>query len=158
MATSFQSWQKGLPELFSRLRDDSGAFMIEMACGFMILMTMVIGIMECSMMAYAYTIVEESAREGVRYASTHGSDSGTCQGPSTGCDSGAAAVIADVKRYATGFSGTLSNMTVTVNYPDGTSTGTSRVQVIVTDVYSPIFKFPGSTHTLSASSEGRIMY
>ena len=143
---------------FGWIRDDRGSIMIETTLGFMIMMTMVLGIMECSMMAYSYTVMEDSAREGVRYATVHGINSATCNGPSSGCDATAANVIADVKAYAATFAGGLSTMTVTVTYPDGTSTATSRVKVALSCNYSPVFHFPGAAHVLAVSSEGRILY
>lgn len=129
--------------LFGWMRDDLGSIMIETTLGFMIMMTMVLGIIECSMMAYTFSVMEESAREGVRYASVHGIDSASCEGPSSGCDATAANVVSDVKAYAATFTSGLSGMTVTVTYPDSASTATSRVKVAISCTYSPVFHFPG---------------
>jgi len=144
--------------LFGWVRDERGSIMIETALGFMIMMTMVLGIMECSMMAYTFSIMEDAAREGVRYATVHGIDSASCNGPSSGCDATAANVISDVKAYAATFTGGLTGMTVTVTYPDGASTATSRVKVALSCTYQPVFHFPGSAHLLQVSSSGRILY
>ena len=56
------------------------------------------------------------------------------------------------------FAGTISGMTVNVTYPDGLSTGTSRVTVSVTDTYVSVFRIPGISQTLTVSSTGRILY
>jgi Flp pilus assembly protein TadG len=145
--------------LWHRLRDDRGAMMIEMALGFMAMMLMLLGIMECCMMGYTYACLEDAAREGVRYACVHGTDSPSCSGPSTGCaDSTAANVIADVQAYAGTFVTNPGTMAVTVTYPDGASTGTSRVQVSITQIYQPVFHLPLANQTLTVSSSGRIMY
>jgi Flp pilus assembly protein TadG len=144
--------------LFGWMRDDLGSIMIETTLGFMVMMTMVLGIMECSMMAYTFSVMEEAAREGVRYASVHGIDSASCEGPSSGCDATAANVISDVKAYAGTFTGSLSGMTVTVTYPDSASTATSRVKVALSCTYAPVFHFPGTAHLLQVSSSGRILY
>ena len=166
MAPDFQCDVVTAPErrgrLWSRfvamLRCERGAVAIETSVGFMVMMGMVLGIMECSVMGYTYAVLEESAREGVRYAIVHGSDSSSCSGPSTGCDATAANVIADVKAYANTFAGTISGMSVSVTYPDGASTGTSRVKVSITDTYVSVFHIPGISQTLTVSSTGRILY
>jgi Flp pilus assembly protein TadG len=143
---------------FDWIRDDGGAIMIETTLGFMIMMAMVLGIIECSMMAYTFSVMEDSAREGVRYATVHGINSPSCNGPSSGCDATAANVVTDVKNYAGTFTSGLSGMTVTVTYPDGASTATSRVKVSLSCTYQPIFHFPGTAQLLRVSSEGRILY
>ena len=143
---------------FGWMRDDCGSIMIETTLGFMIMMTMVLGIIECSMMAYTYSVMEEAAREGVRYATVHGINSASCDGPSSGCDATAANVISDVTTYAGTFTGGLSGMTVTVTYPDGASTPTSRVKVALSCTYAPVFHFPGASHLLQVSATGRILY
>ena len=111
------------------------------------------------MMGYSYSVLEDAAREGVRYAIIHGTDSASCSGPSTGCgDSTGANVVSDVKVYADVFTKADPNLNVTVSYPDGTSTPESRVQVTVTETYQPVFHLPLSSPTMSVSSEGRILY
>jgi Flp pilus assembly protein TadG len=144
--------------LFGWMRDERGSIMIETTLGFMVMMTMVLGIIECSMMAYTFSVMEDAAREGVRYATVHGIDSASCNGPSSGCDATAANVVSDVKAYAGTFTSSLSTMTVTVTYPDGASTATSRVKVALSCTYQPVFHFPGSAHLLQVSSSGRILY
>jgi hypothetical protein len=109
-------------------------------------------------MAYTFSVMEEAAREGVRYASVHGIDSATCEGPSSGCDATAANVVSDVKAYAGTYTSGLSGMTVTVTYPDSASTATSRVKVALSCTYSPVFHFPGAAHLLQVSASGRILY
>ncbi len=145
--------------LVDGMRGTSGAVAVETALGFMLIMAMVLGIIECCMMAYTYAVLEDAAREGVRYASIHGTDSSSCSGPSTGCaDSSAANVVSDVTSYAANYVGNLTGISVTVNYPDGASTATSRVQVAIVYTYQPLFNYPGMSHVLSVSSEGRIMF
>ena len=146
------------PRFVAMLRCERGAIAIETSVGFMVMMAMLLGIMECSVMGYTYAVLEESAREGVRYAIVHGADSSSCNGPSPGCDATAANVIADVKAYGNTFAGTISGMSVVVTYPDGVSTGTSRVKVAITDTYVSVFHIPGISQTLTVSSTGRILY
>jgi Flp pilus assembly protein TadG len=145
--------------LLSFWHDERGVMLVETAASVIVLMALVLGIMEFSYMAFNYSVLEESAREGVRYASVHGTDNATsCSGPSTGCDSTAANVVSDVKAYAAGFSGKFANMNVTVSYPDGVSTGTSRVQVTVSQLYEPVFYRVITAPTITVSSTGRILY
>lgn len=145
--------------LLPTLREERGSVLIETALGFMLIMAMVLGIMECCMMAYTYGVLEESARQGVRYAAIHGSDSTNCSGPSTGCaDSTAANVVGTVTTYASSFAGNVGGMSVTVTYPDGASTANSRVQVAIAYTYQPYFKYPGTPPILKVSSAGRIIY
>jgi len=140
-------------------RGEDGSIVIETALGFMITMTMVLVIIECCMMVYTYSVLEDAVREGVRFASIHGIDSSSCSGPSSGCaDSTGANVVSDVTVYAGKFVGNLAGMGVTVTYPDGKSTPTSRVSVQIVYTYQPLFRFPGASHVLQVSSQGRIVY
>ncbi len=138
---------------------EDGSILIETALTFTMMITMVLVIVECSMMVYTYSVIEEAAREGVRYASIHGADSASCSGPSTGCgDSSGTNVVTAVTNYAGTYSGKLAGMNVTVTWPDGASTATSRVQVAIRYTYQPMFHFPGASPVLQVSSQGRIMY
>jgi Flp pilus assembly protein TadG len=150
--------RKGIRRIFAKLRKEDGSILIETSISFMIVIAMLLGIIETCMMGYTYAVLVDSAREGVRYASVHGVDSPTCSGPSSGCDSTAANVKLDVKNYAGTFAGNISAMVVTVTYPDGAATATSRVQVAISYTYEPLFKIPGTAHTLNVSSTGRILY
>jgi len=157
-ANSRMRWGSLWLRAVALVRCDRGTVAIETSVGFMLMMAMLLGIMECSVMGYTYAVLEESAREGVRYAIVHGSDSSSCSGPSTGCDATAQNVIDDVKAYANTFAGTLSGISVSVTYPDGASTGTSRVKVSITQTYVSVFHIPGISQTLTVSSTGRILY
>jgi Flp pilus assembly protein TadG len=143
----------------SCVRDERGSILVETAVGFMLVMTMVLGILECCMMSYTYAMLEDATREGVRYASFHGADSALCSGPGTGCgDSVGANVVSDVTVYAATYVPNTSAMTVSVTWPDAASTAASRVRVAILYTYRPLFNYPGATHVLSVSSEGRILY
>jgi Flp pilus assembly protein TadG len=150
--------RSGVSELFARLCCEEGSVAIETSISFMVMIIFLFGIMECCMMGYTYAAMEDAAREGVRYAIVHGVDSPSCSGPSTGCDATAANVKTDVTNYAKNFVGNLATMVVTVSYPDGTSTAMSRVQVSISQTYQPVFHFPGTSHAMTVSSAGRILY
>jgi len=150
-----QRWWASVSTCYGR---EDGSILVETALVFMLMITMVLGIIELSVMAYTLSVLEDAAREGVRYASVHGVDSASCSGPSIGCaDSSSANVVSDITAYASGFSGLIGGMSVTVTYPDGKSTPTSRVQVGIVYTYQPHF-LPGTSHVMQVSSQGRIIY
>jgi Flp pilus assembly protein TadG len=140
-------------------RSDSGSVAIETALAFMLIITLMVGIIECCVMMYTFSVVAEAARHGVRYATIHGSASSNCSGPSTGCtDSTGANVVTDVTTFANQFVKNVSGLTVQVTYPDtGGSTAPSRVTVGVTYTYVPMF-VSGMRHSFHVSSQGRILY
>lgn len=139
---------------------ESGSVAIETALSFMLIMTMVLAIVEFSVMAYTYSVLGEAARQGVRYATIHGTASSNCSGPSTGCaDSSAANVVSAVTTYANNFTGNVSGMKVQVTYPDaGGSAAPSRVTVAITYTYQPMFHVIGTSPAFHVSSQGRILY
>ena len=65
---------------------------------------------------------------------------------------------AAVTKYATGSLNNTAGMTVTPTYPDGTSTPASRVRVVVSYNYQPLFGLGWPTVTVNAASEGRIAF
>ena len=138
---------------------DSGSVTLETALAFMLTMTLVLGIIEFSMMAYTYSVIEDSARDGVHYACVHGSDSTTCSGPSPGCtDASGSSVTTEVLQYAQRYLAPLNASNVSVSYPDGNSDPGSRIQVVITYSYQPLFHLPGANQTLQVSSASRIIY
>jgi Flp pilus assembly protein TadG len=139
---------------------ESGAVAIETAFSVMLIMTLVLGIIECSVMMYTYSVLGDAARHGVRYAIIHGASSSNCSGPSTGCaDSSATNVVNDVTTYANIFANNISGMTVQVTYPDvGGSTSPSRVTVAITYTYQSMFHVLGTGPVFHISSQGRILY
>ena len=103
----------------------------------------------------------EELKEGVRYGVVHGTLSTTCNGPGVAgvpCDAGAAGVKAAVTTYATVSLNNTAGMTVTPTYPDGTSKPSSRVRVVVSYNFQPLFGLGWPTVTVNAASEGRITF
>lgn len=141
------------------LRQDSGQAMVESALSLLAAFTLAFLLFEGTMLIYAYAVLNNAAREGVRYAVVHGNDTSNCSGPSSGCDATAAPVVSVVQSYAKLSFHDLSGMKVMVNYPDVTqSAPMSLVTVTVTYPYVPITKFFNVSSTLSITSEGRIVY
>jgi hypothetical protein len=98
----------------------------------------------------------------VRYGVVHGTLSSVCSGPGApgiACGDGAAAnVTRAVTTYATGALSNTAGMTVTPTYPDATSTPSSRIRVVVSYNYQPLFGLGWPTVTVNAASEGRIAF
>lgn len=133
--------------------------MVETALSLLVVIPMVFWMFEMCMLTYTYSVLGDAARQGVRYAIVHGTDSGNCSGPSTGCPDTAAANVKSVVTSAAAFSfHDLSKMTVQVNYPDLESKPPSRVNVIISYTYVPYIKLPGIANSVRLSAQGRIIY
>ncbi|MGC1783250.1 MAG: TadE family protein [Acidobacteriaceae bacterium] len=133
--------------------------MVESALALLVVLPMVFWLFEMSMLTYTYSVLGDAARQGVRYAIVHGTDSSNCSGPSTGCaDSAGANVSSVVKTYAAYSFHNLSNMQVSVTYPDVSSSPPSRVNVTINYTYVPYIQLPGIVHSIQMSAQGRIVY
>lgn len=155
-----EPWRSQTSRLAPRLGiEQAGSVMIETTLAYVVMITFVLAIIEFSMMGYTYSIFAEAARQGVRYASFHGTGSTNCSGPSTGCaDSSGSNVVSSVTQYGNIFAGNVNGLRVNVSYPDGSSAPPSRVLVTVTYIYKPMFDFPGLGQPFQVSSQGRIFY
>lgn len=139
--------------------DSTAASTVETALAFLLAIPTVFVAFELCILAYAQAILSDSARVGVRYAIVHGTDSSVCSGPSTGCgDQLGANITSAVQQYSSQFLKDLSNVSVTVSYPDASSAPPARVQVTVNYTYVPVIASSFATQTLKASSEGRIVF
>jgi Flp pilus assembly protein TadG len=140
--------------------DDCGSMLIEFSFSVWTLFLVTFLIFEFCMTVYTYSVLGNAAREGVRYAIVHGTDSIVCSGPSTGCgDAAGANVTTAVKSYTSVSFHDLTNMTVTPSWPDGTSTPASRVVVTISYPYVPYLVVPGfSAPQMRVTAEGRIVF
>jgi Flp pilus assembly protein TadG len=144
-----------------RRKAERGQAAVEFALTLMFLVLFLLAFLEIVVMIYTYSVLADSAKEGVRYAVVHGSLSSGCQGPGeTGvtCDAGAAAVIAAVNNYAKASMHSTGAMTVTPTYPDSSSKPSSRVRVVISYPYQPFFGLGWPTLTVHAAAEGRITF
>ena len=139
---------------------ESGSMLIEFALSVWTLLLMAFLIFEFCMAIYTYSVLGNAAREGVRYAIVHGTDSGLCSGPSAGCrDSGGSNVSAVVSSYAAVSFHDTSGMTITPSWPDGTSTPSSRVLVTISYPYIAYLTLPGFVSPqMQITAEGRIVF
>jgi Flp pilus assembly protein TadG len=168
-----------------RLSDEAGRELVEFAYVFLMLATLVLGIMEFSRFLYTYHFVSEAAREGTRYASVRGSTfkGVTCTvNPVTyACD--AKTTTGNViQTYVRGFTPpgiSAGSVTATPSWPEttpdsggavsatcSTSGATTNpadspgcyVQVKVSYPYTFLFSFlPGSSSTWTVSSTSEMV-
>lgn len=140
------------------------------------LMVLTISMIELIMLIYAYSVLADAAKEGVRYAIVHGNTGGLPSGPTCPCNDidGPPAPSGTVPGYGSGFGVvrtyaqyslhdvTAAQMTVTVTYPDSANAPANkppnRVRVVVSYPYDAFFGLGWPTLTLNAAAEGRIMY
>ena len=145
------------PPLF---REQDGSSLIEFAISIWTVLLLVFFIFEFCMTIYTYSVLANAAREGVRYAVVHGSDTSLCSGPGSGCsDSSGANITAVVNGFASVSFHDLRAMTVTPSWPDGSSKPSSRVLVTISYAYIPYLALPGFTApTMNVTAEGRIVF
>lgn len=140
--------------------DESGSMLLEFSLSVWMLVLMTFLMFEFCMTVYTYSVLGDAAREGIRYAVVHGTDSGVCSGPSSGCgDSSGSNVTAVVNGYAAVSFHDISGMTVTPSWPDGASTPSSRVVITISYPYVPYLNLPGfNAPTMQVTAEGRIVF
>lgn len=133
-------------------RDESGESMISIALSLTVMFAFTFGIMEVGLAMYSREMISEMAREGMRYASLHGSTCKTSPG-------GASCTLtaAQIKTYIQGLNypnlagGTINVGTPT--FPDTTQNVGNRVSVTITYTlpYNIPFMF-NKNITLTSSS------
>ena len=144
-------------------RGSKGQAQVEFALTVVFVMLLILGSLEMIVLIYTYSVLADSAKEGVRYAIVHGTGVGAaCSGPGgssiTCTDSAAANVVTKVTNYTSVSFHDSSAMTITPTYPDGSSVAPARVRVTVSYPYQPIFGLGWPTVTLHAAAEGRIVF
>lgn len=142
-----------------RPRREEGALLVETVLAMLVVFPLVFWLFELCMLTYTCSVLGDAARQGVRYAIDHGTDSSACSGPSEGCgDPSAANVISVVQKAAALSFHNLSNMAVQVTYPDASSSPPSRVDVSINYTYVPYIALPGIRQDIHAAAQGRIVY
>ena len=139
-----------------------GQAQVEFILSILFVMLCTFGMLELVLLVYTFNVLADSAKEGVRYAIVHGTDSANCSGPGGGgvscTDRSGANVQATVQKYAQYSFHSASSMTITVTYPDSSSVPPSRVQVHVSYPYEPFFGMGWPTVTVNAAAAGRILF
>lgn len=125
--------------------DETGSTLVELSVAFLTILTLVFGAMELCSATYAYTVLADAANEGVHYAILNSSDQ-------TGASN-------TVKSYAADTLHEVSNINVSVTYPDGAHTPPSRVAVSVSYQYVPYLgAFMANPPVMHAYAEGRMVH
>jgi Flp pilus assembly protein TadG len=139
---------------------EDGQASLEMLVSLMVVMSLMFWLFELSMFTYTCSVLNSATREGVRYATLHGTDSSACSGPDTSCTdrSPYSNVQAVVTSAASVSLHNLSAMTVTVAYLNNTAAAGSPVTVKVAYTYVPYVTLPGLQNTVTFVSEGQIVY
>ena|SRR5689334_6866832 len=137
-----------------------GSALVEFALTVFLLLMVIFGVVEMQRMLLVYTTLNNAARAGVRYAITHGQDraSGSgADGPSSAADHTQVDTV--VKNFASAGLLTVSNLNITVEYPDLSTRPGDRVKVNVKYTYDPIVRwFTPLQVTLGSTSWGRITF
>ena len=156
---------------------EHGQALVEFSLIVIFLFVMVLSILEMLMFMHTYSVLADSAKEGVRYAVVHGANNNYPSGPTCPCakidgppapDMTAAYDPTNsygiVKSFAQYSLHNTAGMTVSVTYGPADSPAVSplnktpnRVQVVVAYPYQPIFGLSWPTVTVNAAAEGRIM-
>ena len=146
---------------------------MEFALVSLMLILLILSMLELIGMMHTYNTLADSAKEGVRYAITHGTGNSIQSGPNCPCTDidGPAAPFGVSPGYGSGYGVVktfakysmhdITGLTVTVNYPDTANAPANqppnRVQVVVAYPFRPFFGLGWPTVTVNAASEGRIM-
>jgi Flp pilus assembly protein TadG len=142
-------------------KGQAGQAAVEFALIIVFLVVFLISFLEITGLVYTYSVLADSAKEGVRFGVVHGTLSSTCNGPGAAgiaCDAGATGVKTAVSNYLSASLHDKAAMTVTPTYPDGSSKPSSRVRVVVSYPYQPFFGLGWPTVTVNAAAEGKIYF
>ena len=142
-----------------------GQAAVEFALTITILVFLLVGMLELTMLIYTYSVLADAAKEGVRYAIVHGASvsdptSGdTASAPWPPCTTPATgSLLSTVRTYAAASLHSTSSMNIYACYPDGSNKPGSAVQVTVNYPYQPLFGLGWPKVNVSANSAGRIMF
>jgi TadE-like protein len=143
----------------------AGQALVEFALTIVMVIIVLFGAIELTLMIYTYNVLADAAKEGVRYAIVHGTGVGAsnCSGPGGGgvgacTDSTGANIKTVVGKYTSLSFHDSTAMTVSPTYPDSSSVAPSRVRVTVSYVYQPFLSIAWTTMTVNAAAEGRIVF
>jgi Flp pilus assembly protein TadG len=139
----------------------SGQAIVEFLLMAVFIVLLFVAFIELVLLFYAYNVVADSAKEGVRFAITHGSLSPSPSGPANNPP----AVLDAITSYAN-FSGQTIGGDITVTYADpwGIKKGVAcnapgcQVDVSIAHDYRPFFGLGWPTVKLYAAARGTVTY
>jgi Flp pilus assembly protein TadG len=142
-----------------RSKCDRGSSLIEFSLvGFMFIIVL-LGVVEMGRIILVYTTLANAAHAGTRYAIVHGADQTvSSMGPGIPCTCTQIQTV--VKNYASAGLLNVNNLTVTVNYPDGSNVAGSLVTVTASYTYDPLVGYFNSmlSTTMGSTSQGVITF
>jgi Flp pilus assembly protein TadG len=161
--------------LFSRQR---GQATIEFLLTFLMVFMLFVAIMEMILLVHTYSVLADSAKEGLRYAIVHGSSNSQSSGPTCPCAAidGPAAPLGTIPGYGSTYGVVRTfaqmslhdvssgKMTVTADYNPNGDNGKNAcndpgclVRITVAYPYSAFFGLGWPKITVNAAAEGRIV-
>jgi len=138
----------------------SGQSLVEFALVAFLTTITLLFVIEASRMVIVYAAVANAAREGVRFAITHGSSRATGSGSSdaAGPGSNPAQVIAVIDNFAGIAPLTIGKLVIDVTYPNASNAPGQTVNVTVVYPYDPLITFFPSSLRLGSASQGVILF
>jgi hypothetical protein len=154
---------------FSSRKHEKGQALVEFALMTVFLLILILSFLELVMLVYAYIVLADAAKEGVRYAIVHGAENSLPSGPpgpgattAPPCTADVGSNLAKVKtavtNYASSSGHSTAGMNIHVCYFDGDNLPPHRVTVVVSYPYQPFFGMGWPTVNVNAAAEGRILF
>jgi Flp pilus assembly protein TadG len=142
------------------IRSRSGQTLVEFALMAFLTTMALLAVVETGRMVLVYTAIANAAREGVRYATVHGSTraTGATQDSASGPSSNPAQVITVINNFAGTGPLTTSRLVINVTYPGSSNAPGQTVNVSVVYPYDPLITYFPSTVRLGSASQGIIQY
>lgn len=142
--TILPSIRNQFQSILAGLKHESGSAALEYSAAAACFLALILGTLEVCSATYSYTVLADAANEGVHYAMLNSTD-----------ETGAVNVV---KKYASATLHDVSDIDVSIEYPDGTTTAPSRVSVSVSYQYIPYLNTVMSNPpTMHAFAEGRLV-
>jgi Flp pilus assembly protein TadG len=146
-----------------------GQAAVEFAMTVIFIVILIVGLLEIIMLLFAYNVISDSAKEGVRYAIVHGTLSSSCSGPgdplntTIACDASKAGVITAITNYGNDSGQRIATSEITITYtnPTGGSACSAPgcgVQVRVAHPYRPFFGLGWPSVTVDAAAKGTVTF
>lgn len=127
------------------LKNETGSVFVEHSVAAAMFLTLVFSLLELCSAGYTYTVLADAANEGAHYAMLNSGD-----------ETGA---INAVKSYAGNSLHDMSNVNISVAYPDGASTPPNRIAINVSYQYVPYLNIVMSNPpTMHAFAEARMVH
>jgi len=142
------------------MRRRSGQSLVEFTLvAFMTTITLLF-IVEASRMVIVYAAIANAAREGTRYAITHGSSRATGSGSTNAAGPGSnpAQVVSVIDNFAGIAPLTTSRLVINVTYPNSSNAPGQTVNVTVVYPYDPLITIFPSGLRLGSASQGVILF